>query len=419
MQVTIEKLDHFGRGIAYTDKICFVENALPGEIVDIKVTKNTKKYLEAEVTNYIEQSKNRVKEVCPYIKDCGGCSLEHLSFTAENKYKQEKVAELVEKFAGLDKKLVEETTSTEEYFYRNKITLHGNNNKLGYYKKKSNDLLSITYCHLVTPKINELLKDLSKLANTNNLKETVIRTSNDESKVMIKLSGNITDYQDILSKVDVLVINDKPITKDDKITSTIGSKRYYLSIDSFFQVNKTLTEKLYNEVKQVVQTIKPKRVLDLYCGTGTIGLYIADEVEEVIGIDYSKEGIKNANQNKLLNNSNNTTFICNKVENVIDTFENNFDLIVVDPPRAGLDPKTINNIKRIAPTSIVYISCDPVTLARDLKELKTSYNIETIKPYNMFPRTHHVESVAVLYQKNIEKLGVPIENKRYIINEKL
>jgi len=216
---------------------------------------------------------------------------------------------------------------------------------------------------------------------------------------MIKIKGEYPSYKELLNIVDVLIINNELISKEESIISKIGNKKYYLSIDSFFQINKTLTEKLYNEVKEIVKETKPNKVLDLYCGTGTIGIYISEYVKEVIGIDYSKSSIKNANQNKELNNTDNIKFICNKVENVIDSFTNDIDLIIVDPPRAGLDKNTIKNIKRINPDKLIYISCDPTTLVRDLNLLNEEYNVKFIKPYNMFPRTYHVESIVLMTKK--------------------
>ena len=188
------------------------------------------------------------------------------------------------------------------------------------------------------------------------------------------------------------------MTKEEKITTTIGSKKYILSVDSFFQVNKTLTEKLYDKVKEQVEKERPNKLLDLYCGTGSIGIYVSDFTKEIIGVDCSKSNIEDANENKKLNNLKNITFINDKVENIIDTFKD-IDMIIVDPPRAGLDQKTIINIERISPKQLIYVSCDPATLARDLN-LLTNYEVEEVTPFNMFPRTYHVECVSVLYRKS-------------------
>lgn len=400
MQVKIEKLDHFGRGITFIDgKICFVIDALPGEFVKIKIIKETKKYFLASVIEYISCSSSRILEKCPYAKRCGGCDGQHMSFSFENDWKREKVEELLWKFAHLDKSIVREVTFLEKDGYRNKITLHGANHQLGYYGKGKSEFILVSDCKLANQRIRDLFPYLFSAAKKNDISEVVIRSSNDSSKIMVKLVGNISSYDDLLDKVDVLVVNDKVVTKEDSILTTVGKRKYRVSIDSFFQVNWMLTEKLYDEVRQVVLRERPRRVLDLYCGTGTIGIYISDSVEEVIGIDCSKDGIYNANQNKKLNRVTNISFLCDRVENVIDSLEGEIDFIIVDPPRAGLDKKTIAHIKRMFPKHIVYISCDPVTLARDLNCLTEIYNVEWVKPYNMFPRTYHVEVVCCLSRK--------------------
>ena len=158
-----------------------------------------------------------------------------------------------------------------------------------------------------------------------------------------------------------------------------------------------MTEKLYDEALKVVREDRPDNVLDLYCGTGTIGIYVSDYCKKIIGVDYNKSNIADANKNKELNKCKNIEFICDKVENQIDKF-NNIDIVIVDPPRAGLDSKTKDYLKRISSKKIIYISCDPVTLMRDINDLD-SYSVKYIKPFNMFPRTYHVECVCLLERK--------------------
>ncbi len=395
MKIKIEKLDHFGRGIAHIDgKICFIKDALPEEIIDLKITKETKKYYLGEAIDYIELSSDRIVEKCQYFHKCGGCHLEHFDYQKENLYKEEKVKELFQQFTRLPIK-VKNIEYNNQSFYRNKVTLHGSNNKLGYYKQETNELIEVTSCNLLDKKINMIIPVLQNLAKTNDIKEAIIRVSNDKEMLMIKLTGNITNINSIPG-VDVLIINDKVLSNNNKIITSIGDKKYYLSADSFFQVNKYLTEKLYDEVKQVVENEKPNTILDLYCGTGTIGIYVAKYAKKVIGIDYSRSNINDAKQNMTLNNINNIEFICDKVENIITNFSSDIDLIIVDPPRAGLDKKTLTTLKNICPKTIIYVSCDPATLARDLKELSENYIINYVKPFNMFPRTYHVECVCVL-----------------------
>ena len=396
MEVKIEKLDNFGRGITYiNDKICFVEGALEGEVVDIDITVDKKKYQEAIVNDYLKVSDKRIKEDCPFSKVCGGCNLNHMSYSDENDFKKNKIKQLVEKYTSVDSSLVSDIVYDSRSNYRNKIVLHGNKN-IGLYKKSSNDIVSVDKCILVDDKINSIIEILNRVNKS--IKEATIKISNDSKEIMVSIKCEVKDTSELIDNVDVLIINDEFLTSKRQIINPIGNKRYYESNESFFQVNKTLTEKLYDEALNVIKEDKPDNVLDLYCGTGTIGIYVSDYCKKIIGVDYNKSNIADANKNKELNNCNNIEFICDKVENQIDKF-NNIDIVIVDPPRAGLDSKTKDYLKKISSKKIIYISCDPVTLMRDINDLD-SYSVKYIKPFNMFPRTYHVECVCLLVQKS-------------------
>ncbi len=397
MEVKIEKLDNFGRGITYiNDKICFVEGALEGEVVDIDIIVDKKKYQEAIVNDYLKVSDKRIKEDCPFSKVCGGCNLNHMSYSDENDFKKNKIKQLVEKYTSVSSSLVSDIVYDSRSNYRNKIVLHGNKN-IGLYKKSSNDIVSVDKCILVDDKINSIIEILNRVNKS--IKEATIKVSNDSKEIMVSIKGEVLDTYELINTVDVLIINDEFLTDKKQIINPIGNKRYYESNESFFQVNKTLTEKLYDEALSVVKNDKPDNVLDLYCGTGTIGIYVSDYCKKIIGVDYNKSNIADANKNKELNNCNNIEFICDKVENQIDKF-NNIDIVIVDPPRAGLDSKTKDYLKKISSKKIIYISCDPVTLMRDINDLSDSYSVKYIKPFNMFPRTYHVECVCLLVQKS-------------------
>lgn len=376
LTVQIEKLDHYGRGITrINDKICFVENALPKEIVEIKIIKETKKYFLATTTKIIKKSEDRTDIPCPYTNQCGGCNLAHLSFEKENEFKTEKVKEIMNKFAKIDSKIIKEIVYDKPYHYRNKITLHTNGNKIGLYQKESNTITPITKCLLLNDKLNEELGNIKP------------KTKKD---IILKI-GNKTD--EILS----------PTNKNNYIISYIGNKKYKISEKSFFQVNSVITEKLYEEIKRIIQDKKSKNVLDLYCGTGTIGIYIHECVDKVLGIESCKEAVEDANDNKELNNATNCTYKLGKVEDLTTELTKEYDTAIIDPPRSGLHKKVVEKLLEITPKNLIYISCDPVTLARDLNLLKEKYEIEYIRPYNMFSRTYHVECCTVLSLKKGKK----------------
>ena len=180
---------------------------------------------------------------------------------------------------------------------------------------------------------------------------------------------------------------------------TIGKYKYIVSLESFFQVNDNVTYKMYEKIKEYCGANKEDIILDLYCGTGTIGIYLSDSCKKVLGIEINKQAIKDANKNKELNGINNIEFIASDVSKVINKIDIKPNIIVVDPPRAGLDEYTIKEIIKINPKKLIYTSCDPMTLARDLNILKYYFNIKEITPFDMFPNTYHVETVCELESK--------------------
>ena len=363
MKVKIEKLDYYGRGITHIDgKVCFVPDALPNEEVDIEIIDDKKKYMIGKVISIIESSPIRIKPKCKYYDLCGGCNLGHISFDDENKFKLNIINELFNHNSKY-KVNIKDIYYDDEFNYRNKLILHSDNNKLGLYSNNSHDLVEIDKCLLVSDLINNELSKLDKKTNQ------MIRVSNDEKNISI----------------------------NDELITNIGNKKYYLSKDSFFQVNKSLTEKLYNTIKEYSDNIKPNKILDLFCGVGSIGIYIDNNKFDITGVDYSISNIDDAIRSSKLNNSN-INFICDRVENVIDKFED-YDLVIVDPPRSGLHKKVIDNLIRISSKYIIYVSCNPHTLIRDLNLLYDYYTLKDIKLFNMFPRTYHCESVALLERR--------------------
>ena len=399
-EVLIEKLDHFGRGIINNEKIIFVENALPEELVEIEKIKETKKYIEAETKKIIRRSKNRVEPMCPYYNLCGGCNIMHLKYEEQLKYKEQKVKEILKRFANIEEEKVKPIIKSNTKYYRNKITLKVKE-KLGLYQKKSYDLVNIDKCLIVSKKINELIKLLNEL-NLNNIEEIVIKEAYNE-KTIINIKGKNIDKkylkENLKSHTENLVIYDNNkkeiLLGDGFIIDKINDYYFKISDDSFFQVNRYTTEKLYNKVKEYANLKKEERLLDLYCGTGTIGIYLSRDAKEVIGIEINEHAVKNANENKKINSIENISFICSDVGKIKEKYKN-IDVVVIDPPRNGLSMEALQNVLDINPKRIVYVSCDPVTLARDLNILKDYYEIKEITPTDMFPNTYHVENVCLL-----------------------
>lgn len=398
MSYTVEKLDDFGRGIINVDnKICFVKNALPTEEININITKEKKKYLEANVENYLKESHNRIAAKCKYYGICGGCQLEHMKIEDENQYKKRKVEDILEKFASQKIKIAK-INYVREYNYRNKITLHVQEGKLCLLKEDSNDYVEIDKCLLADEKINVVISKLKALVTLEKgIKTIMIRIGNYTDQIMIDISGQVNNENVFLPLADSVIINNKSI-KNNEITSTILDYKYYVSNKSFFQVNKEVVEMLYSKIISVVKDKKAKKVLDLYCGVGTISLSISKYVNNVIGVELVEDAIKNANQNKELNKIKNVEFICGKAEDIITRQKFDCDTIIVDPPRKGIDKRAIDVLNNSSAKNIIYVSCDPITLARDINRLN-NYEVMEVELFNMFPRTYHVECVVVLKLK--------------------
>ncbi len=400
MEVTIEKLDHFGRGICHIDgQLCFVENAFPDEVVKIEITKQHKKYLEATVSEIKKASVCRTTSHCPYSDTCGGCQFDTYLYDAENKYKEEKIKEIMERYGHISSDKVLPILYGEDLFYRNKIVLHGENGLLGLYKTNSNTIVPIQECSLVHPKINHMISILQ--SKSKSISEATIKCSNDGEEVLVSITGDVTDTSSLLEICDVLILNNQYLTEKKDIINRIGEYSFHESTSSFFQVHSTMTKVLYDQVLNAVKEIQPKQVLDLYCGTGTIGIYVSPYCEHITGVDSNPSNIEDAKKNLLLNDIHSIDYICDKVENVIDQFHA-IDCVIVDPPRNGLDEKSRGVLKELGSQHILYVSCDPITLARDLDDLKDVYDVISVQPVNMFPKTYHVETVSVLCRKTIE-----------------
>lgn len=403
MSYKIDRLDDFGRGITKDLKtICFVSNALPSEEVELDITNKKSKYIEAETKKIIRESSDRVKPLCPYYLLCGGCNIMHMNYDAQLKFKKSKVENIIRRFAGLDN-IVKDIIPSIELNYRNKVTLKVKNNSLGYFKDKSNELVSIDYCYLCNESINKVINELNNI-ELENIYEVIIKSNYLNESLVCFIGNNIdSNYlKNNLLNIDNIVVIDNQVKNiikgNDYIIDMIDSLKFKVSVDSFFQVNSYQVKNLYNKVLEYASLTGNETVLDLYCGTGTIGMFLSSKAKHVYGVEINESAVKDANFNKELNNINNIEFICEDANKIKDKF-NNIDLVVVDPPRSGLGNGSINYLLDISPKKIIYVSCDPVTLARDLCLLKETHNIKELTPVDMFPNTYHCESVCILERR--------------------
>ena len=389
MKLEIIKFDHFGRGIAKdNDKIVFVQNALPREIVDVIITNLKKNYSEAKINKIIKESKDRIPSICPFYEKCGGCQFLHTNYEVEKQFKINKACEVLGR--------CDHFYATEKLNYRNKCTLHYIGNDVGYYQKGTNKVIKINHCYLVHDLINMVIKDISSISFKQS-GEIIIKANN--QKLLLNINGNITeDNLQKLNYVDTIIYNNKLIKGDGYLIEKINGKDFIITSKAFFQVNLEGLQHILEIINRFIQKVQIQKVLDLYSGTGLWGILISDKVDNVIAVEVNKEACQNALENIKRNNIHNIKVINGKVEDYIDNFSN-IDLVIVDPPRCGLDNKTREYLKRISSKYIIYISCDIQTLKRDLQNLMEKYDLLEVNLVDMFKRTYHVESVCLLSRK--------------------
>lgn len=393
-KVKVEDINHQGYGIIrINDRVVFVKDVIPGDVVDIEIIKNYKNYSLGEVTDYIIKSRNHDNVKCEYYGLCGGCQISHLKPDYQLEFKKEKVNNIFNKYLKLD--INPDIINVNFNNYRNKVVFHVYDNMLGFYEEGSNRLISIDKCLLLDNRINELIELFYKLDLTY-IEKIMVRTTSKE--VMVVFYGYIDKIDILKDKVDSIIlinIKEKLLHGKSYIKEQINDLKFIISYDSFFQVNTDAMIKLYDKVVEYANLTKEDTVLDLYCGTGTIGIYLSKYCKEVLGIEIVENAIKDANINKELNNIDNISFVCGDVGKLINN-DYKQDVLVVDPPRAGLDKKTKKVILDNEYKRIVYVSCDPMTLVRDLAELSVKYEIKDVTLVDMFPNTYHVESVVLL-----------------------
>ena len=433
-----------GEGIAKIENFTiFVPNSIKGEKVRVLIVKVLKSHAFGKILEIIKTSEYRKESDCETYKRCGGCDLRHIKYEETLRMKQNAVQSLVNK--TLENKVkVEETLGMENpYNYRNKaqypVGLDKEGNPIiGVFANRTHEIIPIKECLIQNKKSENLAKFVLEFIKKNNISVynekttkglvrhivTKIGIKTNEIMCIIVINGrNIPKEKELVSEILKAFPEVKTIVKnintkntnvimgkeninlygDGYIKDKLGDFVFKISPLSFYQVNPIQAEKLYNIAVKGAEISKDDVVFDLYCGIGTISLFMAKYAKKVYGIEIVEDAIKDAKENSKLNNIKNSEFIAGDVEIVLDDLINKKkiipDIIMVDPPRKGLDNKSINNILKISPKKVVYVSCNPATLVRDLKSLEEKYEIKTIKPVDMFPFSKHVECVSVLCLK--------------------
>lgn len=397
--IEIEALDHFGRGICHIDnKIVFVKNALPSEIVNIRIIKSKKNYSEAEVIKYIRKSSDRIESICPYFLDCGGCQLLFYPYEKTTQFKKNKVRELLNKNHIHYLKDISIIENSHPTYYRNKVSLKIVDGNIGYYKESTHELVEISECKIANSAINQVIANYTML-HLKNGNLTIRTNQNDEVLLVIESEEeNIQIDAELKNKVKLvgIVYNGKTIYGDNFLMIRVGGYLFKVSYDSFFQVNPYICKELFSLIEA---NIEGDSVLDLYSGVGTLSIVANRHAKNVIGVEIIQNAVFNAIYNASLNHQEHIEFLLGNVEKTISKINVNIDTLIVDPPRSGLDKHTISFIKEKKPNKILYVSCDANTLMRDLKLLEDDYEMMSYTILDMFSYSYHLESFVVLKLK--------------------
>ncbi|MGL5972307.1 MAG: 23S rRNA (uracil(1939)-C(5))-methyltransferase RlmD [Oscillospiraceae bacterium] len=437
-------LEGFGLG-KLNDFVFFIKNATIGDIITAKISKIHKSFGYADILSFIQKGENRISVDCEYYKSCGGCCFRHINYDEELKVKLNSVNQNLKKIAKIDYRSNKILSSEKIINYRNKCFYHiGLNDQQkiisGFFNENSHIITEIKAC-LLEPIIFTYIKEKvliflneKKYSVYNNkstkglLKGLFIRTSKDLKSVSLGLvinsdtlpfenefvnyvKTNIKDVTSLFININKLKnqvhLTSKSIillgNKNAIILDNISNINLKISPNSFYQVNPDATELLYKQIKKNLELKKSDVIFDIYCGTGSIGLFLSDEIKHLYGLDIVSKAVFNAKENAKINKIDNSTFICDDAKNscnYLNTFEHKPNIIVIDPPRKGCDIKLIKTVVDISPEKIVMVSCNSSTMSRDLQYfLNANYYVKDITCVDMFPRTGNVETVVVLHRK--------------------
>lgn len=445
--ISIKRLGINGEGIGfYNRQVVFVPGGIPGEEMSVIITKVFSNRAEGKIKKVFKKSKNRVTPPCPIYETCGGCQIQHMSYTTQLKEKRDLVVQAFERYTKIskDKLNVKKTIGMDEpWFYRNKsqfqVAKVDDTVIAGLYSKDSHKLINIDHClvqhedtNIVTNKVKQIIRDLNlsiydERKRTGSIRTIVVRTAfrTDQIQLVIVTATNefpkrdlfVSEIKKRLPQVTSFVQNvneektslifgeqTEGIFGKETITEHLGDLSFELSARAFFQLNPEQTVKLYDEVKKQAKLTGKERVVDAYCGSGTIGMWLASEAKEVRGMDIIKESIMNAKENAEKHQITNAHYEAGKAEKLLPKWLKEGwqpDVVVVDPPRTGCDPTFLETVIKIKPKRMVYVSCNPSTLAKDVHMLiSNGFEVEQITPVDMFPQTAQVEAVCTLVRKS-------------------
>ena len=436
-----------GEGIAKIDNFpIFIQGAIKGEKIKIKILKVQTNFAYGKIIQIIKESSNRVEAECKEYKKCGGCNLRHISYDYTLKIKKAIVENCLYKALNRNIEVQDVIGMKNPLFYRNKLQYpvgidKDGNAAMGVYSSRTHNIVPVSNCYIQNELCNKIANDIFAFIKVNNVsvynettlkgtvRHIVIRIGVRTNEVLVTIVVNDNNFKmdkEFVKYITEKYPNIKSVVKNYNTKNTnvilgnknevmfgsgyiydiLGEYKFKISPLSFYQVNPIQTEILYNTALSEIKTssdVKNSTALDLYCGIGTIGIFASKYFKKVYGIEIVEQAIEDAKENAKINNVEIIEFYAGDVEKVLPQILDKIDekpkVVFVDPPRKGLDNKTLELLKLLKPEKIIYISCNPATLARDLKELQETYTINSVQPVDMFSFTHHIENVTALQLK--------------------
>ena len=468
--IEITDISTEGKGIGRVNNIvCFIDFAVPGDVVDIEITKKKSNYREGKVIKYQKYSAKRIEPACQHFGTCGGCKWQNLNYETQLFYKQKYVEDAITRIGKINTQILPIIPSKNIFNYRNKLEFTFSNKKwltkdelnltlsneqnsishagLGFHIPKLFDkVLDIEKCHLQEEPSNAIRLEVKKYALENSLsfhdirkregflRNLIIRNTsigqwmvvlvlfNEDKSAREKLLKHLSEKFPQITSLQY-VINPKandsifdlevqPFSGKDFIVEEMPARmnrsdgeglKFQISPKSFFQTNSLQAYELYKVAREFAELKGNETVYDLYTGTGTIANFVAKSAKKVIGIEYIKEAIEDAKINSQINNISNTEFFAGDIKDILSEeficADGKPEVIITDPPRAGMHEDVVRKILKILPEKIIYVSCNPATQARDIAILNEKYTVQKVRPVDMFPHTAHVESIAQLIRR--------------------
>lgn len=443
IDLTIDGLTSESGGVGrYNGMAVFVANSAIGDVLKVRIIKKSKNYAVGKIEEIVTASEDRCGSDCELSNKCGGCVFRHITYEAELKAKQEKVANAVKRIGGIDFPVSDIIGAKNTDRYRNKaqypVRMGKNGIEAGFFAQRSHRVIDCRDCLLQPAEFETIVniviewmnkysvKPYDEATHTGTVRHIYLRKAEMTDSIMVCLviNGKTVKHEDNLvsmlsaiesvksivinvnrDKTNVILGNEcRTIYGADYITDIICGLKFNISPLSFYQVNRSQAEVLFGLAKEYAGLKGDETLLDLYCGTGIIGMSMADSVKRLIGVEIIGQAIENAKINARMNGINNAEFFCADAEKAAQKFRDEGikpDVVVVDPPRKGCSANVVKTIADMSPSRIVYVSCDPATLARDMKLFgELEYHPQKITPVDLFPRTGHVETVVLMSRKD-------------------